>query len=277
MLFRSTLSLSTEAVAAKLAFQGGANIITAVTLRYLLAATIFWSVLILMKTPFRLPAKDLLRLVVMAVVFKALTVLALFNAFSYIPAAMAILFLYVYPAVVTVLSYFILREPLTSRKIISLTLTLAGCAVILGQPLHGLDLRGVGFSVLAAVLNAFFLVFTARIICRVPVQVFTAYITGISAVFFLAVGIFWGGLSLEFDGRAAGAIVFMAVICTVVAFSALYSGVEKIGASRAAIISTFEPVATAVLGFWILAEGLSAWQIFGSALVLTGVFLQRRE
>ncbi|MBF7083811.1 EamA family transporter [Desulfallas sp. Bu1-1] len=49
------------------------------------------------------------------------------------------------------------------------------------------------------------------------------------------------------------------------------------GASRTAIISTFEPVATALLGFWLLQETLSGRQLLGGALVMIGVLLQRNK
>lgn len=273
----ATVSFSTEGVAAKIAYREGAGVITTLALRYAVAALVLWTGLVLCKRPWRLTRNQLLAVTLLALGTQAVTVLCLFYAFKYIPAAMAILFLYFYPTVVTLLAYFLLKEPLTWRKITALVLTLAGCAVILGQPVHGLDPRGVVLALVAALTNALFLVGSTRLLADIPVPVYTSYMTAIIAVFFLAVGQAGGQLDLSLSPAAWQAIVFLGVVCTVVALACMLRGVELIGASRTAIISTFEPVATALLGFWLLQETLSGRQLLGGALVILGVLLQRNE
>jgi drug/metabolite transporter (DMT)-like permease len=57
--------------------------------------------------------------------------------------------------------------------------------------------------------------------------------------------------------------------------AAFFRGIKEIGASRAAIISTFEPAATAILAFLGLGEVLTIWQIAGGVIVLSGVLVLR--
>lgn len=273
----ATISLSTEAVAAKIAYSGGVNVISALAVRYIIAAVFFGAGLLLWKKSFMLPNADIARIAVLAIGAQSTTVLLLFNSFRYIPAALAILFLYLYPTIVTFLAYTFLKEPLNWRKITALFLTLSGCAIILGQPLNGLDMRGVGLSTGAAVMNAIFLVGSTKLISHIEVPVYNTYMTGIIAIFFSALGIATGQLKFDFSPKAWGALLVLGIVCTVVALAALFQGVKKIGASRAAIISTFEPVSTAILGMWFLQESISAWQGIGGALVLAGIFLQKRE
>ncbi|MBO8127747.1 MAG: DMT family transporter [Peptococcaceae bacterium] len=273
----ATLCLSTEAVAAKIAYRGGATVMTALVVRYAIAAFIFWAVTLLWRMPWRLGARRFWQVVLVAVAGQATTVLCLFYAFQYIPAGMAILFLYFYPTFVTILAYFFLNEALTSRKVLALVLTLTGAAVILGQPVHGLDLRGVGLSVLAAVFNAGFFVAGARLLKDMSVWVFDTYIVSIVGVIFMAMGLAGGTLHFGFDVRTWWALIFLGVMTTVIALAAMFKGIELLGASRASIISTMEPAFTALLGYWLLSEVLTGAQIVGGALILVGVLLQVRE
>jgi drug/metabolite transporter (DMT)-like permease len=161
------------------------------------------------------------------------------------------------------------------RKGAALLLTFAGCAIILGQPLNGLDLRGVLLSLGAAFANAIFLVGTTRLLKDIETTVYNAYVTTFVALATGLIAIARGQVSFDFNLQALGAIVVLGIVSTVLVMAALYRGVKEIGASRAAIISTFEPAATALLGFLILGELLTGWQIAGGLVVLAGVFVLR--
>jgi drug/metabolite transporter (DMT)-like permease len=275
----SALCLSTEAIAAKIAYRGGATVLTVLTLRYLLAAAVFWLLLLAGGRPYRLPRRQLLAVTALSLGTQTLTVLALFESFRYIPAAMAILFLYFFPAVVTVLAFIFLKEPVTGQKVLALFLTFLGCATILGQPekFGALDPRGVALALAAALTNGVFVVGSARLLAGIPTLVYSTYVSTIVALAAGGLALLRGQLSLAFDWRALAAVGELGLVATVLAMWAFYRGVKEIGASRAAIVSTFEPVATAVLGYLVLGEGLTAWQMAGGAAVLAGVLLQRLE
>jgi drug/metabolite transporter (DMT)-like permease len=57
---------------------------------------------------------------------------------------------------------------------------------------------------------------------------------------------------------------------TAAAFSLLFLGVRRLGAVRAAIISSLEPVAAAVLALVFLGETLRPGVLFGGLLILGG-------
>jgi drug/metabolite transporter (DMT)-like permease len=272
----STICLSMEPVAAKIAYRGGATVMTTLTLRYILAAAIFWLLILAGGYAFRLTLRQLLAITALSAGTQALAVLALFEAFRYIPAGMAILFLYFYPTVVTILAFFFLKEPFTWRKGLALLLTLAGCAVILGQPVNSLDMRGVVLSLTAALTYAVFLVGSTRLLASIQTLVYNTWVATLLAVTLGGLALLRGQLDLSFNTKAMMAIGVLGFVSTVLAMAALMRGVKEIGASRAAIISTFEPVATAVLGFLVLGESLTSWQMVGGAAVLAGVFLQKR-
>jgi drug/metabolite transporter (DMT)-like permease len=57
----------------------------------------------------------------------------------------------------------------------------------------------------------------------------------------------------------------------VVAILAFFAGLQRLGASRTAVLSTLEPVVTVGLATWLLAESLSVVQLTGGVLVLVAV------
>ena len=54
---------------------------------------------------------------------------------------------------------------------------------------------------------------------------------------------------------------------------ALNAGIQKLGATRAAIIATFEPVLTAVLALIFLGEVMLPIQWLGGAVIIASVIL----
>ena len=56
-----------------------------------------------------------------------------------------------------------------------------------------------------------------------------------------------------------------------------YSAVRLIGATKASIIDSLEPLSSAVLGFVLLGQSLSVYTVCGSALMIVSIMLLLRE
>jgi drug/metabolite transporter (DMT)-like permease len=65
----------------------------------------------------------------------------------------------------------------------------------------------------------------------------------------------------------------IALISTVLPTFMISEGIKRVGAGKAAIIGSIGPVATIVLGYFILHEPITLHEILGTGLVLTGVLL----
>jgi len=65
-------------------------------------------------------------------------------------------------------------------------------------------------------------------------------------------------------------IVLVATVIPVVTFLA---GLEMIGPTNAAMLSTLEPVVTVLLAAWLFQERLSAISLLGGGLILAAVIL----
>lgn len=96
-----------------------------------------------------------------------------------------------------------------------------------------------------------------------------------TAVAFWASGLFLGRPLLPdaIPGAAWGGIAGVGVISSFVAFQAFYAGAHRIGAARASIVSTVEPIWTIVLASLLFGEVLGPLQLVGGAMILAGVVI----
>jgi uncharacterized membrane protein len=63
------------------------------------------------------------------------------------------------------------------------------------------------------------------------------------------------------------------LVATALAIQAFYAGVQRIGAARASIVSTVEPVYTIAMAMILFGEALTPVQLMGGVLVLAAVIL----
>jgi drug/metabolite transporter (DMT)-like permease len=100
-----------------------------------------------------------------------------------------------------------------------------------------------------------------------------------SAVIFAAAGASAGVLMLvnsphlPATGQGWVAILAIVVIATLIPVAAFLAGLERIGPTNAAMLSTLEPVVTVLLAYWWLNETLTPVALIGGGLILMAVLL----
>jgi drug/metabolite transporter (DMT)-like permease len=72
-----------------------------------------------------------------------------------------------------------------------------------------------------------------------------------------------------------GAVAYSSIGALVVAFFIWYRGVEKIGSTRTAVYSNFQPVIVLLIAWPLLHETPTLWQIAGAGGIFTGIYLTR--
>jgi drug/metabolite transporter (DMT)-like permease len=82
-------------------------------------------------------------------------------------------------------------------------------------------------------------------------------------------------LPTTLDPVGIGAIVFLGVFVTILAYGSYNYGMSKIPASQASAFVNLIPVITLIFGWFFLGERLTPFQYLASAVVLTGVFLSQ--
>ncbi|MEV1159518.1 DMT family transporter [Micromonospora chokoriensis] len=201
-----------------------------------------------------------------------------FSALELMDASLLALILYTYPVLVTVGAVLLGRDRLSPRRGAALVAASGGTLLVL------LGAGGVGFHPLGALLAfAAALTYTIYILVAdtvvhqlAPVVLSTLVLSGAAGT--LAVrALLTGGVDLDFGWRGWFWLACIAVVSTVVAMLTFFAGLRRTGPSTAAILSTVEPVVTAVLATLVLGENLTVVQLVGGALVLSSVVVLQRQ
>ena len=203
----------------------------------------------------------------------AVTVTSL-SALEYIPAATLGFLFYTFPAWVTLFAAIRGSDRLTPIRIGALLLSLGGIVLMVGNPFEStLSPVGVALALASAVIYALYIPLLNWLQRGLEPAIASAWLAvGATAILGVLAAV-TGQLSLAFGPRGWMAILILALVSTVLAFTAFLRGLRELGPVRTAIVSTVEPFWTALLGALVLAQPVTPNVIGGGALIATAVAL----
>lgn len=274
----ASVLFSAKAVVIKLAYRHAVDPLTLLTLRMLFAAPIFAIALVWSsRGEAPLSGRDHARLVVMGVVGYYGASYFDFLGLQHVSAALERLILYLYPTLVVLMSVLFLRRRFTRTDAVALALAYTGILAAFWHDLGTNDgnvLLGAVLVFGSAVTYALYLVLGGELVHRLGAIRLTSYAILVSA---LAVCVqFLLQNPLHAFAQPAPVYWLSAInglFCTVLPAFATMLAIERIGASRTAMVAMVGPVATILLAWVFLGESVSLWGFAGTALVLAGVLV----
>jgi drug/metabolite transporter (DMT)-like permease len=172
----------------------------------------------------------------------------------------------------------VMGEPLTRQAIVALVLTLIGVALTvpleeLRSGVGGVSFWGVALGFINAALYAVYILISQRVLAgQSAVGHATRWsITG--SLLVLVVLVLIQGITLPLTWVGWASAVGIALVCTVLPIFTFLSGIQRLGASNASILSSVEPLATLILAVTLLGESMSWQQIVGGAFILVSVLV----
>ncbi len=297
----SACAFGSGALFAKPIYAAGLDWLTLLAWRFLIAAVASWIWLLAFAAD-RAALRRLSRrrLVVLA----ALGVLYVGNSGTYfaaletVPASLAALIVYIFPALVAVLSLRFGR-PLEGRRAwLALGLAMLGVALAVGgiEPGAVPPALGLALTVASPVIYAVWIVLAARLggerpereaevpphDAEGPSDIETTDPAPAAAVMTTATFAVWWAAALvtgrpttpaSIPSEAWLPLLGVGLVSTALALQAFYAGSKRIGAANASLVSTVEPIYTIALATLLFAETLTPVQMVGGALVIGGVVL----
>jgi drug/metabolite transporter (DMT)-like permease len=245
------------------------------TWRFLFAAPLMWLLIGVLRTPRPdkpLPLIGLLGLGVLLMI----SALSVFFGLERVPASTFIVLFYTYPAMVALIN-LALGERLPLQSWLALALTLTGVALTVPDFGAGLTSEMTA-GILIAFVNAFsvavYFVLNGRLLKGHNATLWASAwaITG-ACVSILLVTAARGGAAVPPDAKTWLLLIAMAVVSTVMPINMFMVGIQRLGASRASILSTLEPIGTLIVASLLLGETLEPIQLVGAGLILMSVLL----
>lgn len=215
----------------------------------------------------------------------------LFFTFCYTAAikvtkiATAAALLYTAPAIVMVLSAILFHEKMNARKVFCCLLAVVGCAFAsgLGGELFAggaasgslITPAGLLLGLGAGLGYALYSIFS-RIILNRGYSVYTNvfYSFGVAMLGFFVLSVMDGSIGQVWESPSRTALALLCGLLTGSFAYVLYTtGMKGMETSRAAQLTTIEPVTAALLGSLLFHQPLSLWEIVGIVMVVGSVVL----
>lgn len=264
-------------IAARVAFDHGVNVTTAVAARSVGAALFVGALLLASRVPLALAAKTRWRAVAVGVLI-AVQSYCLYSAIALIPVALALLAFNTFPMMFSLISWAADGERPGRRALLAMPLALVGLALALDVLGASGDIAGrwaeigagVGFALAAAVSFATALYFTSRWLKDVDGRLRTLLTMGTVALLMLAAGALAGNLAPP-SNPGAWLGLGLLILFYGTAFTALFVLLPRLDALNNSAALNFEPIAVLFLAWPILGQGVAPRQILGALIVVGAV------
>jgi drug/metabolite transporter (DMT)-like permease len=193
-----------------------------------------------------------------------------------ISAGLERLIIFSYPTFVVLFSAIFYRRAMTASVIIALGLSYIGILLVFIEQVSLAStniLLGSTFVLSSAIIFAFFVMSSGVMVLRIGSVRFTAYTMLVASFATLLHFAFHHNLLITMTAiplEVYGLSLIMAVFATVLPSFLMNNGIEKVGASSAAILSSVGPIITLVLAHNLLQETITETQLLGTFFVLAG-------
>ena len=224
----------------------------------------------------RVAGRDLVFLVPLGLVGIGFFYLLYFYTVRESTVGTAAILLYSSPAFVVVLARLFLKEALNSAKVIALFLTVGGIFLVAGA--YGPSNLEVSPKVLLAGLLSgltygLYSIFGRPVAGRLDPSVILSYALFFGASLLVVTALPTLGTLAGLQASSYALLFMLAVVHTTLGFALYTFGLGRLGAGKAAIVATIEPVVAGAIGTVLLAEALTVPKVIGAGLVISGAAL----
>ncbi len=246
------------------------------TLRFAIAAPLLLIITLLLegRKALRIDKKDLWVLIVMALTGVTLQYIVQFVAMTYTTVTNTALLINMGTFFVIIPSALLLKEKLTIDNWIGVAIAFLGAVLVAtrGNLSFTPNLFGDGLVLICAAMWAIYILVGNRLAGKYSVLAQLNYIFLIGFVCLIPVYLVTPHHPLgEISMLTWECLLYLALICSVVAYFIFNDSIIKLGPSKTAIYQYLEPFFAIVMAILILSEPLTVLVATGAALILTGI------
>lgn len=262
-------------IASKVGLQGLYPVELA-TIRFAIAVPVLVAVTLLVegRRAFRISLKDLPVLVVMAFTGVTLQYIVQFVAMTYTSVTNTALLINMGTFFVIIPSALFLKLKLSIDNILGVAVAFLGAALVATNGVLAFtpNLIGDGLVILCAVMWAIYILVGNKLGGKYSVLSQLNYIFIIGFIGLLPAYFFTPHHAFaEFSTLSWTSILYLAIICSVIAYFFFNDAIIKIGPSKTAIYQYLEPFFAITMAIVLLSEPLTIAIAFGAALIIAGI------
>ncbi len=288
---------------AKPAYGAGVDWLTLLAWRFLFASVVSWGWLLMWPAQRRalrnLPRRRLVVLILLGIFFVGNSG-TYFAGLEYVSASLAALIVYMYPALVAVMTLRFGRRLEGRRAWGALALATFGVVLAVGgiDPNQPVEPIGLVLMISSPIIYAVWIVLAGRLAgersrqragdaALVPPHDSesteqTRDAAPTAAIMLSATAAAWWLIALttkhpvmpdQIPSDAWVPLIGVGIVSTAIALQAFYAGARRIGAAQASLVSTVEPIYTIIFAALLFGERLTPVQLVGGGFVIIGVLI----
>ncbi|XRG80032.1 DMT family transporter [Rossellomorea sp. GAMAL-10_SWC] len=205
----------------------------------------------------------------------------LFQAYKYTTVSNAALSYYFAPVFVLILSPFVLKEKLSTKKLICIVISIFGMLLVVAS--GGLstarleDFIGIGYGLLAAVFYASLMLLNKFIKNMGGLEITLIQLGTASSLLIPYVFITEGFGLLEMSVSSIPFIIILGMVHTGIGFLLFFSGMQKLNGQSIAALSYVDPITSLLISTVFLQEKMTIVQMIGGVLLLSSTFVSENN
>lgn len=253
---------------AKIIYAEGVNSMSLVLYRNLLSIPVMAALVKLQGDTLRISGQEAVKISLLSMLGACITPLLIYNAYNYVSSGAVTTMHFIYPAAVVLGSLLFLKEKVPAAALICVGLCTVGICLFYA-PSEAMDPTGCALALLSGVTYAAYILLLPRSgLKKMSGFKLSMYMSLACSLVMFPVCLLSGSLTAPTSLRGwIACLVFSMALC----LGAVYlfqQGAFLIGSQRAAILSTFEPITSLVVGLAFLGESLSSHAILGAILIV---------
>ena len=232
---------------------GGGNTLAAAFYRFFLSLPVLYLYLKAHGVSMKMSKEDLAKTVLVTVFGYGGTAVLLFSSYDFIPSGMSTTIHFMYP-VFTILGCMIfLKDKVSPMKLLCVALCFGGVLLFYNEESSG-SLIGMALAFLSGITYAF-------------------YMNAVAAAMIFVMAVSTQRFTLQLTPLAWGTALVFASATSLIGVLGYQTGVKYIGPQNAAILSTFEPITSVIIGILVYQESFSVRTLLGCLCILSAVVI----
>jgi drug/metabolite transporter (DMT)-like permease len=251
-------------------------------LRTLISSTLYVAYIIYAKLPFKYRGKDLVSIFFLGLISVPVNQFIFLYGIKRTTATNAALLYSLTPVIVMFISHFYLKEKITLSKALGALIALSGVIIIIGEKGITLGLTYIKGDLLvfsAVVAWAMYTVLGRKLVIKHGAINTTIYSALIGSIAFSPFGVA-ASVNYRYSEISTGTwmeIIYLGIITSIVGYVLWYYALSKIDATRVAVFTNGQPIATAILSAIFLGQVITTTFIIGAVITITGVLITQQN
>lgn len=253
-------------------YKYGANPITLVFFRFMVASFLLLFYVLLAKKSLKFDLKLIPEMIITGIVGYAITALILFKSYQYIDVGLATVLHFNYPCVVTLLCFILFREKLNKYKIGALLLSILGIWILIGFSHIELNAKGIVLAILSGIsYSVYILIIDHSRLRKLDSAVLSFYLTMFCVLSLFTFGTITNTFYFNISWKAYG-LIFIIGCISIFTLLMFIDAVKIIGSVKSSILSTLEPITGIILSAIFLGEQIGINTVIGTVCILLAVY-----